>query len=64
MPRKGVEPLRLSAQDPKSCVAASYTTSASRHCSNAVATPARGFDPRNFWTVDVTLYVRKTSREA
>src|SRR5438874_11559734 len=28
MPRKGVEPLRLSARDPKSRVAASYTTSA------------------------------------
>src|SRR5262245_65224337 len=28
LPRAGVEPARLAAQDPKSCVAASYTTSA------------------------------------
>src|ERR1051325_7499647 len=28
LPRAGLEPARLAAQDPKSCVAASYTTSA------------------------------------
>lgn len=28
VPREGLEPSRLAAQDPKSCVAASYTTSA------------------------------------
>src|SRR5438034_6046876 len=58
MPRAGLEPARLAAQDPKSCVAASYTTSAAEPTAGAPGEVAHG----RLSVGDITSIVRANTR--